>query len=50
MPVGKDETIAVKPFQYSKTISGLVVYLHVIPRLEYFLECFSRTDLNEKGR
>ena len=41
MPVGKEETIAVKSFQYSKTISGLVVYLHVIPRLEYFLECFS---------
>jgi hypothetical protein len=50
MPVGKEETIAVKAFQYSKTISGLVVHLDVIPRLEYFLECFSRTDLNENGR
>lgn len=50
MPVGKEETIAVKSFQYSKTISGLVVYLHVIPKLEYFLECFFRTDLNENGR
>jgi hypothetical protein len=50
MPVGKEETIAVKAFQYSKTISGLVVHLDVIPRLEYFLECFFRTDLNENGR
>jgi hypothetical protein len=40
MPVGKEETIAVKAFQYSKTISGLVVHLDVIPRLEYFLMFF----------
>jgi hypothetical protein len=40
MPVGNEETIAVKAFQYSKTISGLVVHLDVIPRLKYFLECF----------
>jgi len=41
MPVGNEEKTAVKSFQYSKTISGLVVHLHVIPRLKYFLECFS---------
>ena len=40
MPVGKEETIAVKAFQYSKTISGLVVHLDVIPEVGIFSGMF----------